>query len=260
VERGECGVVSVPASIHFADLTSPRARALLDAGPSPVLLLPIGAVEPHGPHAPLGTDSIISTAICERAATSLAEDRVVRAFVLPEIAFGVTRYSAAFTGAITISEATLHAMLIEVCASLQAQGFRHQVIVNSHFEPAHVATLRRAADDAKVGFLDLTRRAMAEQLTAEFRSGAAHAGRYETSLVLATQPELVEAETMRRLPAYELNMPAAMAAGQTDFLAMGMDRAYCGAPAEATAAEGAATLATLTSLLVDLVRAQVAGS
>jgi creatinine amidohydrolase len=52
-------------------------------------------------------------------------------------------------------------------------------------------------------------------------------------------------------------MPEAMAAGQTDFLAMGMDRAYCGAPAEATAVEGAATLATLTRLLVDLIREQV---
>jgi creatinine amidohydrolase len=247
----------MPASIHFADLTSPRARALLDAGPVPVLLLPVGAVEPHGPHAPLGTDSVISTAICERVATTLAGDTAVRAYVLPEIAFGVTRYSAAFTGAITISETTLHSMVVEVCASLQAQGFRHQMIVNSHFEPAHVATLRRAADDAKVGFLDLTRRALAEQLTEEFRSGAAHAGRYETSVVLATRPELVEAETMRRLPAYQLDMPAAMAAGQTDFLAMGMDRAYCGAPAEATAAEGAATLTTLTGLLIDLVRAQV---
>ncbi len=59
---------------------------------------------------------------------------------------------------------------------------------------------------------------------------------------------------MRRLPAYELNMPAAMAAGHTDFLAMGMDRAYCGAPAEASAQEGEATLATLTRLLVDLIR------
>src|SRR6202049_1277926 len=141
----KCGVVSVPASIHFADLTSPRARALLDAGPAPVLLLPIGAVEPHGPHAPLGTDSIISTAICERAAGALSGDRAVRALVLPEIAFGVTRYAAAFTGAVTISEATLHAMVVEVCASLRAQGFRHQVIVNSHFEPAQVETLRRAA-------------------------------------------------------------------------------------------------------------------
>jgi creatinine amidohydrolase len=247
----------MPASIHFADLTSPRARALLDTGPAPVLLLPVGAVEPHGPHAPLGTDSIISTAICEQAALALSGDSAVCALVLPEIAFGVTRYSAAFTGAVTISEATLHAIVVEVCASLRAQGFRHQVIVNSHFEPAHVATLRRAADDANAGFLDLTRRAVAEQLTDEFRSGAAHAGRYETSLVLATRPELVETETMRRLPAYELNMPAAMAAGQTDFLAMGMDRAYCGAPAEATAAEGASTLDTITWLLVDLIREQI---
>jgi creatinine amidohydrolase len=248
----------VPASIHFADLTSPRARALLDAGPVPVLLLPTGAVEPHGPHAPLGTDSIISAAVCERAAASLIGDAGVRALVLPEIAFGVTRYSAAFTGAITISEGTLLALIAEICASLRAQGFRHQVIVNSHFEPAQVATLRQAAEQAGVGFLDLTRRGLAEQLTEEFRSGAAHAGRYETSLVLATRPELVEAEVMRRLPALRVNMPAAMAAGQTDFLAMGMARAYCGAPAEGTAREGEATLATLAGLLVELIREQVA--
>jgi creatinine amidohydrolase len=247
----------VPASIHFADLTSPRARVLLDPGPVAVLLLPVGAVEPHGPHAPLGTDSIISAAVCERAAVELAGDAKVRALVLPEINFGVTRYSAAFTGAVTISEATLLALVLEICASLRAQGFRHQVIVNSHFEPAHVATLRQAAEQAQVGFLDLTRRAVAEQLTEEFRSGAAHAGRYETSLVLATRPELIEAEVMRRLPAHRVNMPAAIAAGQTDFLAMGMDRAYCGAPAEASAREGDATLGTLAALLVELIREQV---
>jgi len=141
----------VPASIHFADLTSPRARVLLDPGPVPVLLLPVGAVEPHGPHAPLGTDSIISAAVCERAAVELAGDAKVRALVLPEINFGVTRYSAAFTGAVTISETTLLALVVEICASLRAQGFRHEVIVNSHFEPAHVATLRQAAEQAKIG-------------------------------------------------------------------------------------------------------------
>jgi creatinine amidohydrolase len=51
-------------------------------------------------------------------------------------------------------------------------------------------------------------------------------------------------------------MPAAIAAGRTDFVAMGMDRAYCGAPAEATAAEDRATFETLTELLVELVRAE----
>jgi creatinine amidohydrolase len=250
-------MVSMPASIHFADLTSPRARALLDSGPVPVLLLPVGAVEPHGPHAPLRTDSIISVAVCERAATDLAGDRKVRALVLPEIAFGITRYSAAFTGAVSISESTLLALIVEICASLRSQGFRNIVLVNSHFEPAHVATLRQAAETAQVAFLDVTRRVVAEQLTEEFQSGAAHAGRYETSLVLATHPELIETEVMRRLPALRVDMPAAMAGGRTDFLAMGMDRAYCGAPAEATVREGDSTLATLAGLLVELIRKHV---
>ncbi len=135
----------MPASIHFADLTSPQARALLGAGPVPVLLLPVGAVEPHGPHGPLRTDSIISMAVCERAATELAGDAGIRALVLPEIAFGVTRYGAAFTGAVTISEGTLRALVVEICAALHEQGFAQQVIVNSHFEPAQVAALREAA-------------------------------------------------------------------------------------------------------------------
>ena len=54
-----------------------------------------------------------------------------------------------------------------------------------------------------------------------------------------------------------MNMPAEMADGRTAFLAMGMDRAYCGAPAEATAREGDSTLAMLAGLLIDLIRKQV---
>ena len=223
-----------------------------------MLLLPIGAVEPHGPHAPLRTNSIISMAVCERAATELTGDGGIRALVLPEIAFGVTRYGAAFTGAVTISESTLRSVVVEICAALQGQGFLHEVIVNSHFEPAHVAALRDAAAAAGAGFLDLTRRGMAAQLTDEFRSGAAHAGRYETSMVLATHPELVDAAVMRTLPPLPLDMPAAMASGRHDFIALGMDQAYCGAPAEATAGEGDATLATLTALLISLIRARAA--
>ncbi len=249
--------MTMPA--HFAELTSPAAGKLLDVGPVPVLLLPVGAVEPHGPHAPLGTDSMISAALCERAARELAEDAAVRALLLPPIAYGVTRYGAAFPGAVSVSEDTLFALVVEVCNSLREQGFRRVVIVNSHFEPEHVATLRRAAAAAHVAFLDVTRRSVAERLTDEFRSGAAHAGRYETSLVLASHPELVDAEQMSLLPALDVNMPAAIAAGRTDFVAMGMHDAYCGAPAEATAGEGEATLSTLSAMLVELIRAQVDG-
>jgi creatinine amidohydrolase len=233
--------------MRLDELTSPQLAAL--RARRPVALWPVGTVEPHGPHAPLGTDTLISVGICERAAHRLGD-----AVVLPALPFGVTRYGAAFAGAVGISEATLRAVVLDVAAAVAAQGFRRLAIVNSHFEPEQVATLRAAAQEAGALYLDLVRRANAERLTDEFRRGSGHAGRYETSLVLADAPHLVDREEMERLPAVEVDMPAAIAAGRTDFLAMGMDQGYCGAPAEASAEEGEATFEILTDMLVELVR------
>jgi creatinine amidohydrolase len=233
--------------VNLADLRSPQIPELAGA----VALLPVGAVEPHGPHAPLGTDTLISEGICRRAAAA------VGAVVLPTLPYGVTRYGAAFPGAVGVSESTLRALVAEVCQAALEQGFRAVVIVNSHFEPEQVATLRAAAGDLghRVALLDLTRRANAPRLTREFQDGSCHAGRYETSLILADAPALVDAEQMARLPELAVDMPAAIAAGRTDFVAMGMHDAYCGAPAAASAAEGEATFAALTELLLELVRA-----
>jgi creatinine amidohydrolase len=241
---------------EFAHLAYPDAGALLEDERPTVLLLPLGATEPHGPHAPLATDSLISLRLCERAAERLEGDPDVRALVLPPVPYGVTRYGSAFPGAVSIAEATLRALVLEIASSLAAQGFRRLVLVNSHFEPEQVRTLREAAAELGDGvrLLDLTRRENAERLTEEFRSGSCHAGRYETSLVLAADPALIRGERMRGLESRMIDMPAAIAAGQTDFIAMGMDRAYCGSPAEASAEEGEQTFDTLTQLLVDLVR------
>jgi creatinine amidohydrolase len=241
---------------EFAQLAYPDVEALLEDERPTVLLLPLGATEPHGPHAPLATDTLISLGICERAARRLEDDREVRALVLPPLPYGVTRYGAAFPGGVSIGEATLRALVVEISSSLAAQGFRRIVLVNSHFEPEQVRTLREAvaASGDAVRLLDLTRRQNAQQLTEEFRSGSCHAGRYETSLVLADAPELVRRERMETLESKTIDMPAAIAAGQTDFMAMGMDRAYCGAPADATRDEGERTFETLTELLIDLVR------
>ncbi len=221
-----------------------------------MLLLPLGATEPHGPHAPLATDTLISVGVCNRAAERLADDPELKALVLPALAYGVTRYGADFPGAVSIGERTLRVFVLEVCRSLAAQGFPRIVLVNSHFEPEQVATLRAAADELgpRVRLLDLTRRANAERLTEEFRAGSCHAGRYETSLVLADAPALVRRERMQTLESRMIDMPAAIAAGRTDFVAMGMDEAYCGAPAEASAAEGEATFEILADLVVELMR------
>ncbi|MBF6619293.1 MAG: creatininase family protein [Patulibacter sp.] len=234
---------------HLADLTSSALDGLRPAGP--IGLWPVGAVEPHGPHAPLGTDTLISTGICDRAAARLPELPIV---VLPALPFGVTRCGSAFAGAVGITPETLRATVLDVAASLAEQGFRRLVIVNNHFEPEQVATLRDAASEAGVLYLDLVRRVNAERLTDEFRRGSCHAGRYETSLVLADRPGLIDEASRKRLRSVEVDMPAELAAGRTDFVAMGMDDAYCGAPAEATAAEGRATFEILTDMLVRLVR------
>jgi len=237
--------------MRLADLRSPQLAALVAGGPA-VALLPVGAVEPHGPHAPLATDVLISEGMCARAAAAMAD---VRVLVAPTLPYGVTRYGAAFPGAVGIEESTLHALVVEVCTALLAQGVRGVVIVNNHFEPEHVATLRRAADAVdRVRLLDLTRRANAARLTEEFRAGSCHAGRYETSLVLADAPALVDRERAGALASNRVNMPGEMAAGRTDFVAMGMTDAYCGAPAEATAEEGEATFAALSGMLVETIR------
>jgi creatinine amidohydrolase len=244
------------ATIDFTELTSPEADELLGGDRVPVLLLPVGTVEPHGPHAPLGTDVLLATEVCERTARALAGDDVVRALVLPVIPYGVTQYAAAFRGTISVSADTLTAFVAGVCRSVIDDGFSRIAIVNCHFEPEHVMALRAVQDELGGGvtLFDLTRRKLASRLTDEFQHGSCHAGSYETSLVLSARPELVDAETAAALPELDVNMPAAMAAGQNDFIAMGMDQAYCGAPAEATAAEGEQTYAVLVEMLSELVR------
>jgi creatinine amidohydrolase len=208
-----------------------------------VHVLPLGAVEPHGPHAPLVTDTLISLGICHRAAERL--DGEIPVLVLPPVHYGVTRYAGAFPGTVSIRESTLRSLVTEIAESVGTL-----VLVNSHFEPEQVETLRSTG----LPLLDLTRRVNAERLTDEFRSGSCHAGRYETSLVLADRPELVHADRMTALEERHVDMPAAIRAGQTDFVAMGMEQAYCGAPAESTPDEGRETFEKLTDLLVDLIR------
>ena len=135
--------------------------------------------------------------------------------------------------------------MAEVCS-----GLERVVLVNSHLEPEQLRTLRTLG----LPLLDVTRRASAERLTDEFRAGAGHAGRYETSLVLADRPELVDRGRMRTLEAKMIDMPAAIRSGKTSFVAMGMDQAYAGAPAEATAEEGEQTFEALAEMLVELIR------
>jgi creatinine amidohydrolase len=254
----------VTEALYFAHRSYPQVQELLDSERTTVLLFPVGATEPHGPHSPLATDMVISIGICERVCRRLSNDPELRALILPPFAYGVTRYSGEFPGPIHVHEETLRAVVVDVVRSLAAQGFPHVVLVNNHFEPEHVQTLHRALDALEAegihaGYLDLTRKERAQRLTDEFQAGECHAGRYETSLVLADRPELVDVDAAAALPYVPVNLAKVISAGMRDFRAMGLAEAYCGSPAEATAEEGETSYEILADMTIEQIRALVSG-
>jgi creatinine amidohydrolase len=234
----------------LALLTTDEARALSGGVAKTAVLLPIGSVEPHGPHLPLGTDTTISLEASRRAAAALEASGIL-AVVAPSVPYGVTDYAAGFAGAVSIPGAVLTAYLAAVVRALLADGWSHVCLVNNHLEPAHDAAVRAAIEGIDEGRASvacpLTRR-WARTLSDEFKRGDCHAGRYETSLVLAAR-ENVRA-VAGTLPTLTTSLATEIKAGKTTFGAMGLDRAYTGAPAEATAEEGELLYAKLVAMIV----------
>ena len=218
-----------------------------------VAIVPVWSVEPHGPHLPLETDTMISVACAERAVAALASEGI-HAVVAPSVPYGVTEYARDFAGAVGVPAEALTAFLRSVAGSLLATGFAHVCFVNNHLEPAHDAAVRAAIaelpDGAASVACPLTRR-WGRTLSDEFKRGDCHAGRYETSLVLAAGGAVEDASA---LPTIGLSLSDGIKAGKTSFAAIGMTRAYTGAPSEATASEGQDLYAKLVTMVVTEIR------
>jgi creatinine amidohydrolase len=235
--------------LHLADLTTEEIAAIV-AKPPCAVLLPVGSVEPHGPHLPLGTDSLLSEESSRRAARALRAQGVL-AFLAPSVPYGVTEFAAGFAGAIGVAAEVLTPFLAAIAARFVADGWSHVCLVNNHLEPAHDAAVRAAITGLPAGRASvacpLTKR-WGRTLSDEFKRGNCHAGRYETSLVLAAGGQ---AQSERAgLPALDVSLSDGIRAGKATFRAMGMDRAYTGAPADATPEEGELLYARLTEMIV----------
>jgi creatinine amidohydrolase len=226
-----------------------------------VAVLPLGAVEAHGPHLPVGTDVWIAEAMAREGARLLAAAGV-EVLVLPSIAYAPAPFADGFAGTLSIRPETLTELIVDLAAALGRRGVATLALANAHFDPAQVGALRAAVERIRergaprVVFPDVTRRALAARLGDEFRSGAAHAGRYETSILLAERPDLVDDAARRALAAVPVSLSDAIRAGRADFAAAGLDAAYCGDPAAASAAEGRALVAELGRILAEAVTAE----
>lgn len=227
------------------------------AGPATVAILPVGAVEAHGPHLPLETDIIIAQAMARAGAERLSVRGIV-AVILPPLAYTAADFARGFSGTISLRPETVIATLRDIGASLQAQGFGLLAIANAHLDPAHLASIEAAAGTIRraglaVAFPNLTRRPWGGRLGDEFRSGACHAGQFETSIVLAERPDLVREPIRIELTANPASLSKAIRDGKQSFEEAGGPRAYFGAPAQASAGEGRATVEVLGTILEEAV-------
>ena len=218
--------------------TWPEVRAH-GAERAPLLAVPLGSTEQHGPHLPLDTDTVIATAL----AAALARRRG-DVLVAPALAYGSSGEHAGFPGTLSIGTAALTTVLVELTRSASA-FCRGTVLVCGH------GGNRDAVDAAAERLREEGRPALAWM--ASVPGGDAHAGRTETSLMLALDPDRVrraEAAAGDPRPLAEL-MPRLRAAG----VAAVSPNGVLGDPAGAGAAEGERLLAALADHLAAAVAA-----
>ena len=119
------------------------------------------------------------------------------------------------------------------------------------------ASLYTLLKEGKVSVACPLTKKWAKTLSAEFKSGACHAGQYETSIVMAAAPELVDEAMRTTLAPVPVSLSEKLAAGVTTFTAMGMELAYAGDPAAATVEEGEQLILRLAEMVVGEVREAV---
>jgi creatinine amidohydrolase len=221
-----------------------------------VAVLPIGATEAHGPHLPLSTDVLISTAMAEAGAVRL-ERAGYMAAVMPALAYSAARFAAGFAGTISLRPETETALLVDLGRALAAHHVQHLVFANAHLDPEHIAAIYAAQKELsastalRVIFPDVTRKPWALRLSDEFKSGACHAGCYEGSMVMAVRPSLVRESIRGGLSPNPASLSVAIREGKHSFEEAGGARAYFGDPARATAQEGRDTIEILGQILHD---------
>ena len=154
-------------------------RTWREVEPGSTLLIPLGSTEQHGPHLPLDTDARIAGTIARRAAADTG------AVVAPVLPYGASGEHAGFAGTLSLGVEVLQAVLVEVVRSA-ALSFERIIFVNGHGGNHEAVTVAvRQLRNEGHNLLSWS---------PVIAGGDAHAGRTETSLMLAIAPELVRLE------------------------------------------------------------------
>jgi creatinine amidohydrolase len=174
------------------------------------VFLPSGPIEQHGPHLPLGADLFQA-----RTVLGVIADRVAaegwHVLVAPALPYTTAVLSRSYPGSTSVRKGHAVPFFADVLNSFAANGLRDVVVVSQHIDPPHVlaweeACKRAAADSGaraiegyeRMVFDDLRTDALRD-LLGGWPPGDSHAGLFETSVMLAARPDLVDAEALGRL-------------------------------------------------------------
>jgi creatinine amidohydrolase len=222
---------------NWEDLTMPGFEAQRQQ--TKTVILPLGSLEEHGPHLPLGTDTFHALELARR----VAEFKPV--VVAPPVFYGMCRSTQEHPGTVSISGDTLRALLLDAGREFYRVGFRNLVFISGHAGGTHICAIIEAGERllaelpevrvAVVNILELLREVLREQPELVQTKGDSHAGEVETAVMLAAYPDLVQGTAPEEWPTFP------------KYVLVRDKRRYWpggvwGNPAPATAAQGEAIL------------------
>ena len=236
----------------------PRSRTLV--------IVPIGPIEEHGPHLPLGTDVMAAADIAEATARTLSERAPDRFVILsPAVPLGCAAVTADFPGTLSLKGTTFQAVIRDLCNAWVRQGFTRLLLVNHHLDPIHMKALLSAIEaieaehDARIAET-MSRSVYAglenEAVTHGRRLGLdmryeVHADAKETAYIRYRRPELFIKDAAPLAPVL-IDVRKGMREGRATFREMGADLGYIGTPEQSDPAFGRLHLEACVRQAVDL--------
>lgn len=160
-----------------------------------VAVLPVGAVEQHGPHLPVRVDAAICDGIMRHAVARMSED--FPALILPATTIGKSNEHSAFAGTLTLAAETLGRVWYEICESIFRAGIRKVLFVNAHGGQPQVVDIVCRELRVNLGMFAVSSKwssftDLSDLFSADERNHGIHAGEVETSVMLYLHPELVD--------------------------------------------------------------------
>jgi creatinine amidohydrolase len=244
--------VACMGAVELDKLTWPEVREQLDGGRETVVIA-FGATEQHGPHLPLATDALLGDHLARRIADALD------AFVAPTVRVGCSSHHLEFPGTLSVADETFHAIVADLVRSLARGGFRRVVLLPTHggnFAPLAAAVEKLGpVEGVRVDALtDITVLLQVAQLgEAEhgvpLGDGGLHAGEWETSLMMAVEPQLVHLE--RGASGYTGDLESALGAIFGSGVHAIAENGVIGDPRAASVAHGERYMEVAVKLILD---------